>query len=166
MKPKNTGDCIARYGTISPVPEGGLIWKDAPSWVLPIKIPDEIKIFNVMGRQVFRIFANKDMHPSLNQAFTNLIAAGVQGELSTFDGCFNVRWVRGCPGVLSYHSWGIAIDFNAKENPLGSAGKFSTKLVDCFRSAGFYWGGNFKHRPDPMHFEWVDHSDKMKVPTP
>lgn len=155
MKPRNIDDCIRRYGPVSANPEGGILWKAAPDWVKPFPVPDQIVMRNIFGKPVYRIFCNIDIHKSLDLAFKNLIMSGTHMELNTFDGCFNVRWVRGMPGVPSYHCWGIALDFNAKENPLGSKGKWSENFLLAWELAGFEWGGNFKSRPDPMHWQWV-----------
>lgn len=147
--------CIKRYGPVSTSTEGGLIWKAAPDWIKPLPVPEKIVLRNFLGKQVHRIFCNTDIHKPLAKVFQTLILTGANSELISFDGCFNVRWVRGVPGVPSFHCWGVAIDFNAKENPLGSKGKWSEEFLLAFESAGFQWGGNFKSRPDPMHWQWV-----------
>ena len=60
---------------------------------------------------------------------------------------------------LSRHTWGIAIDLNSQQNPLGqppaAAGQPGTLLpdiVEIFNACGFAWGGDFS-TPDGMHFE-------------
>ncbi len=141
-----------RYGPLTTAADGGLCWRKAPDWILPIAVPDQIVLRNYLGKPVYRIFCNKDMHGPLSAAFTALIATGCHMELETFDGAFHVRWVRGLPGVPSYHSFGVAIDFNAKKNPLGSAGVWSKEFILCMKDAGFDYGGDFIHRKDPMHF--------------
>jgi hypothetical protein len=145
---------MERYGRIQGHYEGGLLWPKAPEWVKPFPVPDGIKLKNsITSRPVYRIFCNIDTHEPLKAAFAAIIAAGCAGELETFDGCFNTRWVRGCPGQFSFHSWALAFDFNAKANPLGGKSSWSSQFVECFKSAGFDWGGDFKKRPDPMHFQ-------------
>lgn len=145
--------CYQRYGKLQASLESGLIWKNAHDWLVPVMVPSEILLRNYLGRPVIRIFCNKDMADPLKNAFQRLINVGAHRELETFDGCFNVRWVRGVPGVPSFHSWGVAIDFNAKKNPLGGAGAWSQLFISCMESAGFTYGGNFKSRSDPMHFQ-------------
>lgn len=115
-------------------------------------LPEGVNL-TCLGKKISRIICNKDMHAPLARAFELAKIAGVAHELKTFDGCFNVRWVRGRPGVPSFHSFGVAIDLNAAENPLGGASKLSPVLVDCFKVAGFDWGGDFKSRTDPQHFQ-------------
>lgn len=61
------------------------------------------------------------------------------------------------PGKLSNHGWGSAIDMKIGSvlAPLGA--RFSVKGVDAlvpyFNAAGWYWGGGYHGRKDPMHFE-------------
>lgn len=148
----NIDDCYRRYGRLQVAPEGGLLWREAPDWIKPLPVPDQI-ILRYGGKPVYRIFCNLDIHAPLAKAFQSLIDCGAHLELETFDGCWNVRWIRGMPGVPSLHSFGIAIDFNAKKNPLGGNGTWSDQFIACMKSAGFVYGGDFSKRPDPMHWE-------------
>ena len=115
-----------------------------------------------------RLYCNKAMVKPLSEAFKNLIDRGFVNELKTFDGCFNIRIIRGyekkyadfvkqgkleeASKLISIHSWGAAIDVNAAWNGLGVTPKLSAGFVKCFTDAGFDWGGNFK-RLDAMHFQ-------------
>ena len=73
--------------------------------------------------------------------------------ISDYGGCYNFRDVRGGTH-LSLHSWGLAIDLNVASNPLGSISRNQPDLlVATFEKHGFWWGANFHHRPDPMHFQ-------------
>lgn len=110
-------------------------------------VPAELEI----GLIPKRIYCNKDLVGPLEQAFKNLIATEHVKEIKTWDGCFNIRKVRGGKS-MSLHSWGIAVDINAFENGLYQIPKLSPGFVKCFTDAGFYWGGNFK-RLDGMHFQ-------------
>ena len=122
-----------------------------------------------------RIYCHSDLVGPLERALRSLIAAGKVAdqnnkptELKTWDGCYNVRPIRGyerryqriinegyhreAAKFLSTHAWGLAIDVNAFENGLGKKPKLSKTFVKCFTDQGFVWGGNFK-RLDGMHFE-------------
>lgn len=70
---------------------------------------------------------------------------------------FNFRMVRGSTEKLSNHSSGTAVDLNATKHPLGKAGTFPSEKVPMIRALakkyGMMWGGDFRHRPDEMHFE-------------
>lgn len=135
-------NCLDKYGKPK---------SDNPCMIL-WDVPADLEI----GVIPKKIWCNKDLIEPLKKAFINLISRGyAESELKTWDGCFNIRPMRGTElnPVWSLHSWGIAIDINAFENSLGTKGKMSKGMVECFTDAGFKWGGNFKNRKDPMHFE-------------
>ena len=135
---------IAKYGK----PNVQMEYKHMASWDVPDWINREIpELPN-------KIYCNRDMVKPLQKAFENIIERCLQSEVKTWDGCFNVRLIRGSsdPDDWSLHSWGIAIDINAAWNGLGKAPQMSAALVKCFTDAGFDWGGTWK-RKDGMHFQ-------------
>ena len=99
------------------------------------------------------IYCNRAMHDALLRAFKNIQNEKILHQLETFDGCFNIRDVRGSPGKLSTHAYGLAIDLNADGNGLGEEPHLTDLFVNCFTRVGFVWGGNFE-RKDGMHFQW------------
>lgn len=147
-------DCFKKYGNP----------KDSKNFMVMWDVPAELEI----GMIPKKLYCNKDIIPHLEQAFKNLIDRGCIVELKTFDGCFNIRVVRGyekkyeemiaagdlagASELLSLHSWAIAIDVNAFENGLGIVPKLSAEFVKCFTDVGFEWGGSWK-RLDGMHFQ-------------
>lgn len=66
------------------------------------------------------------------------------------------RAIRGT-STPSNHSWGLALDFNSLENPLGSTGGWDIPkwMPELWWEYGFFWGGNYQGRKDAMHFEFV-----------
>ncbi len=59
----------------------------------------------------------KSMMDCLEQEMTEYTEAEWRAlKLDVFDGCFNVRKMKGSPNLWSTHSWGIAIDRAAAEN--------------------------------------------------
>ena len=78
-----------------------------------------------------------------------------EGSLDDWGYCF--RMVRGSTDKLSNHSSGTAVDLNATKHPLGKIGTFPSEKVPMIRALakkyGMMWGGDFRHRPDPMHYE-------------
>lgn len=93
--------------------------------------------------------------PQLQGALAETERAGLAGSINPddFGGCYVPRFIDRDPSRgLSLHTWGIAVDLNVGENPLGSAGRMDPRIVDIFGRWGFAWGGNWR-RPDPMHFE-------------
>jgi hypothetical protein len=86
----------------------------------------------------------------------------------TFDDWgYAFRMVRGSTYRLSCHSSGTAIDLNATKHPLGKAGTFPAEKIPMLRALakkyGLKWGGDFKSRPDDMHFEVEVSAAKAKA---
>lgn len=147
-----------RYGQIK-----GTTWLDESYWCVFIPIPDGIKLINsATSLPMARIYCNRDMAAALSKAFENVLERGLAGEVEMFDGCLMVRCVRGEPEQLSTHAYALAIDLNAKANPLGGPVTFSRDFVKCFTDAGFDWGGDFK-RVDPMHFSMAWEGPSMEA---
>lgn len=133
----SSAQCLAKYGAPSEHNACMTLW-DVPGHLEVGIIPK-------------RIYCNHDMILPLSNAFQSLIRTNAVKGLKTYDGCFNIRKKRGLNSP-SLHSWGIAIDFNAFENGLGMRPKMSPDIVQCFKAAGFDWGGDWQ-RMDGMHFQ-------------
>jgi len=145
----NYAQAVARYGAIV----NGK-WPDEAKWMVIYKTPDWFakKVINsATQKPCDKIYINKDLMSMLNKALELVKERNLCDELKTFDGCFHIRDVRGKQGTVSCHSYGTAIDLNATENPLGGEVKFSNKLLQCFKEAGFTLGSEFV-RKDGMHF--------------
>jgi hypothetical protein len=89
------------------------------------------------------------------------------GALYPGIGGYNCRLIEGSTSWSS-HSWGAAIDTNWLHNPRyqdhwnghGADGDpHGTYIPDVWRGAfpghRFFWGLNWDHAPDPMHFQFV-----------
>jgi hypothetical protein len=87
--------------------------------------------------------------------FNELIEPLDGGQLD--DWGFAFRNVRGSTDRLSNHASGTAIDLNATKHVLGKIGTFPAEKVPMIRALakkyGLFWGGDYKNRPDEMHFE-------------
>lgn len=103
-----------------------------------------------------KIYIHKDFRPLLHAAFKALEASGCHREIRSFDGCFNIRHVRGGYSVLSIHSWGAAIDLNARDNPIATTGKWSDAFIRTMNRQQIYCGQQWHGRKDPMHFAMVN----------
>lgn len=77
-------------------------------------------------------------------------------NLHRFDGTYNPRRVRGSATKWSNHAFGAAIDLDADENGFNSKGTMPDFVVRAFERQGARWGGRYKTRKDPMHFEFCD----------
>jgi len=73
---------------------------------------------------------------------------------SDFGGCFNIRPIAGSNN-WSNHSWACAIDLSPGSNRFNTKTTLSRIVIDAFRAHGARWGGDYKGRKDPMHFEFV-----------
>lgn len=103
-----------------------------------------------------KILINKDFKEKLQQAFAEIEKAGIQGEIKTFDGCYNDRSVRG-KSSKSLHAWAAAIDLNASTEKLSQNNThWSDKFISIMENSGVYWGGRFKNRKDNMHFSLLN----------
>lgn len=129
--------CLEKYGSAA----------SDNKWLVVWKVPVELQVGWIPGK----IYINKDMIAPLTQAFRNLIDREYIGELKSWDGCFNIRAMRG-QVIMSLHSWAIAVDVNAKDNQMGKKPTLSPEFVKCFTDSGFDWGGDW-HSPDGMHFQ-------------
>lgn len=147
---------IARYGHID---FASRVWPDQGHWMKMFLVaPGMFPNWKVLDTDhpVHAIFCNKDIHAPLLAALTSVHERGMADSLLTFDGCFNIRMVRGSSS-FSTHAYGLGLDFNAKTNPMSSVlhTTMSQKFVKCFTEQGFAWGGNFHGRKDPMHFSYA-----------
>jgi peptidoglycan hydrolase-like protein with peptidoglycan-binding domain len=86
-------------------------------------------------------------------------SAKLLNRILSYQGSFSPRFVRGSTQTLSNHAFGTAFDINEPYNKLGTrpalvGAKGSVReLVPIANDWGFFWGGQYDHRPDGMHFE-------------
>jgi hypothetical protein len=123
--------------------------------------PGTVSLSNPLGFGVApfsRIYCNRAILSKLDITFLALTHMGLIQEIKTFDGCFNVRKIRGReqdPDAYSIHSFGLALDFNAADMPLGAPCKWTPKFLAVWKSLGWTNGGEFERR-DFMHFECTE----------
>lgn len=94
---------------------------------------------------------------SLRQVFRNvkIFEPELYGRISTA-GSLCVRQIRGRPGTVSTHAYGLSVDLNI-DGVLDTLGDSKTQLglmllADFFNKEGWYWGAGFS-REDSMHFQ-------------
>ncbi len=81
-------------------------------------------------------------------------------------GSYNPRSIIGSK-TLSNHASGTAVDLRWNSHPLGKRGTFSDKQKIAIKKILGYldgvvrWGGNYKGRPDEMHWEINANPDKV-----
>ena len=67
-------------------------------------------------------------------------------------------------GIVSRHSWGMALDTSTAANCQGCIPVMDCRIVRIFRKHNFTWGGSYL-TPDGMHIEWVGER-RDQVPNP
>jgi hypothetical protein len=104
-----------------------------------------------------RLAVHKKVAPIFEAFITELVfGKGYDLDDVADDWGYANRDIRGRPGVKSNHSWGLAIDLNATNNPM-SWRLITTLPPDIRVLAAKYrltWGGSYANRKDPMHFEF------------
>ncbi|MEA2477155.1 MAG: hypothetical protein QOC87_1354, partial [Actinomycetota bacterium] len=130
------------------IEKNGFIKPD-PAWV-------RAYIVNATVPLLGTVTCNRLMIPQLAAALAEIERDGLAGAIDPNDygGCYVPRFIDHNPALpLSMHAFGLAIDLNVSQNPLGTAGHMDPRVVAIFEKWGFKWGGTFSGRPDPMHFE-------------
>lgn len=131
-------------------------------WMMLYHLPGSIT--NNIKNIPAKIYCNKEFIPPLQDILLELIKRNLHSEIKTYDGCFCIRCQRGST-VPSVHSFSMAIDLNAHDNPFGHTTEqdvqsglqpFSEEFVQCWRDMGWVCGRDFgRGRNDDMHFEWT-----------
>lgn len=99
-----------------------------------------------------------DIAAQVNHDWTKLPPGAVK-----FSGSFNPRPVRGSSRP-SCHAFGAALDMDAEGNSMnytGDKGTMSPIVIDAFKRQGWYWGGDFHSRQDPMHFQAANETSQV-----
>lgn len=102
----------------------------------------------------YTVECHKVIYPLLKDISDKLIAEKKEDLVHSYDGCYVVRSIRG-ETKPSLHSWGLAIDLNAYLFPLGSVKRQDHILTQLFIDHKFFYGGDFYHRKDPMHYQFT-----------
>jgi D-alanyl-D-alanine carboxypeptidase len=134
------------FGEFAAQPEGGFLRPD-PRWVAENIRTTQLPILG-------EVSCHKKVIPLLRNAFQEIARRGLGDLIHGFAGCYSARFSNRDPeATLSHHSWGVAIDINASENPLGAEPNLDLEIVAVLEDWGFTWGGRWLV-PDGMHFEF------------
>lgn len=158
--PLSAAEIEPLYGrfTFEPLNNGAVRITD-PDWARTQLVAFEHELLRALTPQP-PLF-HRRAAPWLRRALDAIQASGLGELLLTFDGSFVSRFKNWDPrsGLLSSHSWGIALDLNARFNAArqvpalpGQPGCLRP-LVEHFAAQGFAWGGHFSSPLDGMHFE-------------
>ncbi|HUR51885.1 MAG TPA: M15 family metallopeptidase [Mycobacteriales bacterium] len=119
--------------------------------------PDSRWVRNNIASQSVPILGTVTCHrlmlPQLRGALREVVRAGLASKIHSYDGCYVPRFMERDPHhPVSLHTWGIAIDLDARSNGRGTSGTMDRRVVAIFKRWGFRWGGDWSWT-DPMHFE-------------
>jgi len=145
----------------------GLDGMPSTSWQLEnltlLRTPFPLRLAWEPVTTVSRVRVHRRCADSLGRILVALLraygtaAAVTAARVDLFGGVYQFRRISGSSS-LSLHSWGAAIDIDPERNGLGAKGSIPAAVVKAFKDEGWAWGGEFKGRKDPMHFEAVDRS--------
>jgi hypothetical protein len=112
---------------------------------------DRIVSFRAGG---ISLTAHEDAAPLFAAFVTAVVNRGYRVDRVADDWGYNCRQIRGSD-TMSYHAWGLAIDLNATQNPMGTQliTDMPSWIDELAAEYGLFWGGNFNRRKDAMHFE-------------
>lgn len=101
------------------------------------------------------VTCHRTMLPQLEGALTEIRDSGLSASIKPgqYAGCYVPRFIqRDGSKPLSMHAWGLAVDINVADNPVGARPNMDPKVVAIFEKWGFRWGGRWSP-PDGHHFE-------------
>lgn len=99
------------------------------------------------------IWCHKVLAPELASTLREVRDKGLHTTIQRWGGCYNWRAIRGDLSTLSTHAWGISLDLDPHEDPLGDTKiDQDMRLVKLMEDRGWTWGGRFR-RKDGMHYQ-------------
>jgi hypothetical protein len=118
-----------------------------PAWVRAHIVTQHVPVLG-------SVTCNRVLIPQLRNAMRAVKRKGLARYVHEFDGCYSPRFILRDPQAgISHHSWGMAFDINATDNPFGAKPDQNPQLVSTIEHYGFIWGGTFIV-PDGNHFEY------------
>lgn len=113
------------------------------------------------GKPISGVLCHRKIAPALALVFAEIWRECGQSQARVYEagavaygGCFNVRRIAGSR-KWSNHSWACAIDLSPDTNGFNAKSTLSRVVIDAFKRQDFRWGGDYRGRKDPMHFEAV-----------
>jgi hypothetical protein len=146
-----------------------------PSWGPGWPADNRPKIVTVVsGKGGLRLPVRREIAPLVAGLVRDLERARGKPFRSDWSWGYANRAIRGT-NTPSNHSWGLAVDLDAPQNPYLSRdihraahplrksfpgglvlrSTMPDKVVAIANEWGFGWGGRYPTRPDPMHFEFM-----------
>jgi hypothetical protein len=153
----------AFYGRHQLDPHGQPTGSWEARWLIPINPPWAMVASWDTSHRIRSILCHRNISASLARILDRIHAdhGRDQGRIEAarlhlWGGCYCFRSKRSA-GSLSLHAWGAAVDIDPDRNPMGKSWNPKTGIpesaIAAFKAEGWTWGGDWKKRPDPMHFE-------------
>lgn len=101
------------------------------------------------------VTCHRIMLPQLEGALAEIRDSGLSAAIKPgqYGGCYAPRFIqRDGSKPLSMHAWGLAVDLNVGDNPVGARPRMDPGVVAIMEKWGFRWGGRWSP-PDGHHFE-------------
>ena len=158
--PLSDAQVVAAFGDPTPYvrPDGSIDDAWATAQLATCELPAPLALSWAPAQLVSRLKVHRRLVGAYTAALGTVRAnPDAWAALHTTGGAYCWRPQRQSAGrKLSRHCWGIAIDLDVAENEMGTAGHMHPAVIAAFAAAGFEWGGAWRTRRDPMHFEFGD----------
>lgn len=133
-----------------------------------VKVIPPFKMY-YQGREVTALSFHKKAAPALLSALNKIWDYYGQDQaeidrlrISSYAGTYNQRKISNSD-KWSNHAFGAAIDLDAEHNGFNTGkGTIPIPVVAAFKSEGAAWGGDYRNRTDPMHFEFCDRGEPQR----
>lgn len=165
--PNGLAEIVAHYGDPKITRDQDGTWAVDPRWESANMTTIHHPL--IPAAQGSRLYMHSLVAPAFLRVLERWSARIVAGESYRVLhlGCFAPRAQRGSSGLLaSTHSWGIAVDLNPDANklitnidPEDTRRQTAKDIPDAWimdaKQEGWFWGGEFHSRFDPMHFQFA-----------
>jgi hypothetical protein len=161
VKPLSTADRVALFGRFdfeaAPLPGDKEHVRVLGDWAKRNIRGARLPAFG--GRAARVVGVHTKLVERVESLFQVLAENDLLGDIVSWNGAYNPRFIRGSTTRLSNHAWGSAFDISAAQNPLGKPGATwgqpgcVWRIVPIALAHGLYWGGWFHSRLDDQHFE-------------
>jgi hypothetical protein len=157
LRPDGLAAVIATFGDPRPFVNEKEIWE--ANALVTVPLPIRLIYAYDVTKSVGRVRAHRSLAEHLAETLVACLRAGVPLHRLKYGGCYQWRSKR-TSSELSLHTWGIAVDIEPAENPLGDEWKddgtrLDLRVIATFKSFGWFWGGDFSRTKDPQHFQWA-----------
>jgi hypothetical protein len=156
-RPHGIEQVMNAFGDPRPFVNQKDVWE---SMVLDTReLPIELVYAFDTSQKIKRVRAHDRIVDLLVVTLMECLTRGVKPTRMKYGGCYSWRAKRTSTS-LSLHTWGIAIDLEPAENPLGQpwvddGKRLDPRIIEVFKGRGWFWGGEFGGTPDPQHFQWA-----------